>query len=97
MWSNGVIFHSPVLDNNSCFLQRKKEFAVKALVAQFVVETFNVSVLPGGTRLDVLCGDCRPAKPFLNSFGDELWSVVAPDKFWCSVFGKEPLQNLDKL
>lgn len=36
VWSNDVAFHSPVLDNDACFLQRKEEFAVEALVAKHV-------------------------------------------------------------
>ena len=48
-----VIGLPPVLDDDTCFLHRRKFFTVQALIAEAVVETLNKAVLPSTARFDV--------------------------------------------
>ena len=47
------LFASPLFDDNSRFKQAAEDFPVEQLVAQFVVEAFDVAVFPGRSRFDI--------------------------------------------
>jgi hypothetical protein len=42
----GVIFHPPALDDNLCLQEAPENFPIQKLVAKFVVEAFDVAILP---------------------------------------------------
>ena len=48
-----VIGLPPVLNDNTCFLHRRKLFTVQALIAEAAVENLNKAVLPRTARFDV--------------------------------------------
>src|SRR5438552_18735577 len=72
-----VILIAPLLKDDLRFEQTAEEFAVKALVAQLVVEAFDVAVLPRASRFDVDGFYFILLEPVLNRIGDELGAVVA--------------------
>jgi hypothetical protein len=53
VWPEGVVFHSPTLDEYLSFLEGIEDLSVQQFVAEFLVETFTVAVFPRATRLDV--------------------------------------------
>ena len=40
-----VVFVAPLFDNHTSFFQAAKQFAVEALVAQYVMEGFDIGIL----------------------------------------------------
>ena len=52
MWADRVVMAAPQFDENPGFLQSVKYLPIQELVAQSGIETLDVAVLPGRTRLD---------------------------------------------
>ena len=91
MRADRVVFDSPVFDNHAPVHGRQKEFSIETFVPQLIVETFDVSVLPRSSGLDVLRSHTSGFKPLLHTLCDEFGTVVAADKFRRAMLGEEPL------
>jgi len=72
-----VILASPLLNDNLRFQQACEDFPVEQLVAQLVVEAFDVPVLPGAAGLNIDRFHLLLPEPVLDGIRDELRPVVA--------------------
>jgi hypothetical protein len=72
-----IIFVSPLLKDDLRFQEAAKEFPVQALVAQLVVEAFDVAVFPRAARFDVDGFDPVLLQPVLDRIGDEFRPAAA--------------------
>jgi hypothetical protein len=52
VWSALVVAVTPFFDDRSCLTQAREPFQVQALVSQFAVEAFDMSILNWLTRFD---------------------------------------------
>lgn len=80
-----VVFHSPAFQDDPRFSETAKEFSVKALVAQLIMEAFDMAVFPGTAWLDGDRLDVTVTHPILDCIGDELRAIVAAQVFWNSI------------
>ena len=67
------------------FQQRAEDLTGEQLVVSFVVEAFNVTVLPWGARLDVEAFYPTLFEPLLDGIGYELRAIIAADVFGHSI------------
>jgi|SRR5690349_1060820 len=65
--------------------KERKIFPVQTLVAQLVMEAFDIGLFPGTSGLDVKGFDLLILPPVLDGFGDKLRTVVAAHRFGCTV------------
>ena len=79
MWADRVVMAPPRFDENLGFLQSVKYLPVQELVAQPGIETLDVAVLPGRSRLDEGGAGPRRGDPPARGLGDELRAVVGTD------------------
>ena len=86
-----IVFDTPAFQDNARLLQIAEEFAVKAFIAQLVVEAFNMPVFPRASRLDVERLDLLGLQPVLDAVGDKLGPVVAAQVFGHCHSGLWPL------
>lgn len=63
VWPEGVVFHSPTLDEYLCFSEGIEDLSVQQFVSQFAVEAFAVAVFPRATGLDVEGSHACSLKP----------------------------------
>ena len=70
---------SPGFDENLGFLEGVEDLPVQELVAQSGIETLDVAVLPGRSRLDEGSAGADRGDPPPDGLGDELRSVVGAD------------------
>jgi hypothetical protein len=80
-------YRPPGFQDDSGLKKGTEEFPVQALVTQLVVEAFNVSVLPWGTRGDLDRLDLLLGQPVHDGIGDKLWPIVASEMLRSSVTG----------
>lgn len=94
MWPTVVILVPPLVDDCSGFGQAAEDFAVEALVSELVVKALDVTVLPGGTRLDVERLDLVLLEPVLDDIRNELRSVVAANVLRGAALAHHPFEHL---
>jgi len=51
-----VVMAAPCLDDDLCLGEAVEDLAIEQLVAELRVEALAVSVLPRGSRLDIMAG-----------------------------------------
>ena len=79
--SEGVVFHSPPLDEYLGLSEGVEDLLIQQFVSQFTVETFTVAVFPGAARFNVEGPHACICKPLANSRGGEFRSVIRSDVF----------------
>ena len=57
-----VVGVSPLFNDNTCFMHARELLAVQTFVSEATIETFDVSVLPWTTWLDVGRADIDSGK-----------------------------------
>ena len=72
----------PVLNDDTCFLHRRKLFTVQAIIAEAAVETLNKAVLPRTARFDVGRPHLDRLQELTDAPRDKLWSIVASKELW---------------
>ena len=71
-----IVVTSPALDDDLGLSQREEDFAIQQFIPQTGVEALDEAVLPGTSRCDVCGASTHCRDPVLDSFGDELWTVI---------------------
>jgi hypothetical protein len=77
-----------------CFLPIPKDKHDQKLISEFAVEALDERILPGITRLDVHGIAPKVPQPVLDSIGDELRAIVAPDVLRLTTDQEEIIQCL---
>ena len=70
-----VIGLPPVLNDETCFLHRRKLFTVRAVIVEAAVETLNKAVLPRTARFDVGRAHIDRLQKVTDAPRDKLWSI----------------------
>jgi len=76
MRPDGIVVTSPALDDDLSLSQREEDFAIQQFIPQTGVEALDEAVLPGASRCDVCGASTHRRDPILDSFGDELRTVI---------------------
>ena len=63
MGSFWIVLLAPNRDDYSCFAQNQSHSSVQTFIAETTVKTFDVSILPRATRVNIDCLDLIIAKP----------------------------------
>jgi hypothetical protein len=92
-----IVFDSPLLQNESGFQQGGEDFSVQALIAQLVMEAFDIGLFPGCSGLDINASDALDPQPVLNRLGNELWSIVAAQVLRRAITLDRCLQHRDRI
>lgn len=71
-----IIVSSPLLDDDLGFPERAEDLTVEQFIPQPGVEALDISILPGASWRDVGRACANSRDPLLNSFSDELRTVV---------------------
>lgn len=71
-----IVVTSPALDDYLSFSKREEDFAIQQFIPQTGVEALDEAVLPGASRCDVCGAGTHRRDPVLDSFGDELRTVI---------------------
>ena len=71
-----IVVTSPALDDDLSLSKREEDFAIQQFIPQTGVEALDEAVLPGASRCDVCGAGTNSRDPVLDSFGDELWTVI---------------------
>lgn len=79
MWAQGIVLVSPVIDEQTGFLQRVEPVLIETVVTEGAVEGLNEGVLCGFTGLDVIEMHLAPLGPEVKGFPCELRPVVTGD------------------
>ena len=74
-----IIMVAPLLNEHLRFLQRVKHLSVQQLIPQATIKAFIVSILPGGSWLDVSCFDTQFMQPVFQRFGCKFTAIVRTD------------------
>ena len=86
-----VVELAPPLDDDFGFSGGEKPLPVRAFAAEFVMEAFQETVLPGLTRLDEGGADVGIAQPLHHRSGGEFSAIVRADKRRLVAFGRPVL------
>lgn len=92
-----VVFVPPGVDDHAGFRQCAKDFAVKALVAQLVVERSDVPVLPWRVGLDVERLDLPGCHPVLDGISHKLGAIVTADVLGRALLTHDLLQHREHI
>ena len=76
-----VILEAPVFGQHFGFQQRSEYLTVEKLITQFIVEAFNVTVLPWAAWLDVKAFYMTLFEPVLDGISNEFRAIIATDIF----------------
>ena len=82
MGADCIVVFAPFLDDDLCLSEGVKYLAVEQLVPEAGIEALAVSVFPRRPRHDIGGRRTDRGNPVPNSLGNELGSVVGPDKSW---------------
>jgi hypothetical protein len=67
MWSDLIVFLSPLGNQYLGFGQRREDLPVEQFVPQFAVERLDIAILPGAARFDEEGFDTQSGQPFAYS------------------------------
>jgi len=93
--ADGVVFLTPVVDEQACFGQGREPVLVEAVVTEGAVEGFDESVLHGFAGLDVVDGDTCGLSPEVEGATGELGAIVGGDGGGQAAGGGELLEDGD--
>ena len=74
--SEGVVFHSPPLDEYLGLSEGVEDLSIQQFVSQFTVETFTVAVFPGAARFNVEGSYSCSFKPLTYRLGGEFRAII---------------------
>ena len=76
MWTTFVVLLPPFFKNALRLFETAKELAVCTFVSKFIMEAFDVPLLPGRAWRDVERFDLPVFQPVLDRIRDELGAVI---------------------
>ena len=89
-----VVVPLPTLNHNLCPPQRIEHLAIEQVVTQPRTETLDIAVLPRTAKRDVGRLGAERGNLLLNSFGDELRTIVGADIPWHTAQHEQLRQQL---
>ena len=92
-----IVFDSPLLQDERGFQQRVEDLSVQALIAQLIMEAFDIGLFPGGSGLDISASDPLVHEPGLNGLGNELWSIITAQVLGRAITLDRCLQHRDRI
>lgn len=88
-----VVLDHPPINGLAYIIEAQEQMLVQQFVAERTVETFNVRVLVGLARLDVLDGHAMGFRPLHEALAQELGAVVGAQYLWQSTLVVQLLED----
>lgn len=90
MWTDGVVIHSPCLDEAASFAKPVEQVLVEALVPQPAVERLHEPILRRLSGCDVVPLDPGLFHPFQDRMTGQLRAVVRDDHLRTAALADQP-------
>jgi hypothetical protein len=92
-----VILLSSVVNNAPGFLDRSKEPAIQAPIANDAIEALMMAILPWTARRHAVGLNMLLAQPGSNPLRNELWAIITFHLYRSATWGQQPLQHPDDI
>jgi hypothetical protein len=92
-----IVVTSPALDDDLSLSKREEDFAIQQFIPQTGVEALDEAVLPGTSRCDVCGAGTNRRDPVLDSFGDELRTVIRSNVLRYAAQDEQVGQGIDHI